>query len=183
MLNWESIEYFFAGDNPGLSHEGVPYALHMSPNLKGLSLRNCNLEGTLPLYLGKMTGMQLLDLADNKLEGTIPDNWGNLEDLQYLVLNGNTKLAGQLPDTFSKLTSLETMLVDNTRIHGDVNFMCDIMGIDLPNSDAIFVTCSDSHVSNCRCCNCCEDQDLACSDIIDVAIDDAWNKLRWVPLA
>ncbi|CAK8530398.1 unnamed protein product [Lathyrus sativus] len=64
--------------------------------LKRLVLRNCNINGTLPEYLGTMTKLQLLDLSFNKLSGTIPKSYAHMIAANYIFLTGNL-LSGQVP--------------------------------------------------------------------------------------
>ncbi|RVW29617.1 putative LRR receptor-like serine/threonine-protein kinase [Vitis vinifera] len=64
--------------------------------MKRLMLRGCNIFGSIPKDLAKMTELQILDLSFNKLEGTVP----NLEDLtkmELMYLTSNL-LNGPIPD-------------------------------------------------------------------------------------
>jgi hypothetical protein len=47
-------------------------------------LRNNNLSGSLPDYLGNMVQLKNLNLASNKFSGSIPDTWGQLSNLKLL---------------------------------------------------------------------------------------------------
>ncbi|XP_030460953.1 probable LRR receptor-like serine/threonine-protein kinase At1g53430 [Syzygium oleosum] len=70
------------------------------PNLQGMSmmqtliLRNCLLSGSIPDYIGEMTGLKTLDLSDNRLTGHVPDTMG--EGLNYMFLTNNS-LTGTVP--------------------------------------------------------------------------------------
>ncbi|KAL6205901.1 hypothetical protein ACLB2K_023153 [Fragaria x ananassa] len=64
---------------------------------KTLMLRNCNISGQLPEYLGEMTNLKTLDLSFNKLTGVIPDSFSGLADVEYMFLTGNM-LTGPVPD-------------------------------------------------------------------------------------
>lgn len=65
-------------------------------NLTTLILRNCNISGTLPAYLGNMTKLRTLDLSFNKLSGEIPDTFVGLGNVQFMYLTGNL-LSGSIP--------------------------------------------------------------------------------------
>ncbi|KAK2422691.1 putative leucine-rich repeat receptor serine/threonine-protein kinase [Trifolium repens] len=65
--------------------------------LKILVLRNCNINGTLPKYLGNMTTLKYLDLSFNKVSGTVPTTYASADTkLTYIFLTGNL-LTGQVP--------------------------------------------------------------------------------------
>ncbi|XP_030460954.1 probable LRR receptor-like serine/threonine-protein kinase At1g53440 [Syzygium oleosum] len=63
-------------------------------NMKYLILRNCLLTGSIPGYIGEMTGLKILDLSDNRLAGQVPDTMG--EGLNYMFLTNNS-LTGAVP--------------------------------------------------------------------------------------
>lgn len=48
------------------------------------NLRHNSLSGDIPLALGTLIDLQVLDLAENKLEGPIPESFSNLTSLSYL---------------------------------------------------------------------------------------------------
>ncbi|KAI4323059.1 hypothetical protein L6164_022695 [Bauhinia variegata] len=68
-----------------------------STSLQTLILRSCNINGTLPEYLGNMRSLITIDLSFNKLSGTIPSSYYGLRKSQYLYLTGNL-LTGPVPD-------------------------------------------------------------------------------------
>ncbi|KAH0870693.1 hypothetical protein HID58_077715 [Brassica napus] len=62
-----------------------------------LVLRNLNLTGELPSYLGRNTSnLTLLDLSFNQLSGVIPNTYEELGDVKNLYLTGNM-LNGSVP--------------------------------------------------------------------------------------
>ncbi|XP_058754557.1 probable leucine-rich repeat receptor-like serine/threonine-protein kinase At3g14840 isoform X2 [Vicia villosa] len=63
--------------------------LNSMTNLNTLVLRNCNISGELPGYLGTMTLLKHLDLSFNKLSGIIPDSYANMKSSNYIFLTGN----------------------------------------------------------------------------------------------
>ncbi|KAI4333479.1 hypothetical protein L6164_018285 [Bauhinia variegata] len=62
-----------------------------------LILRSCNINGTLPEYLGDMTELKTLDLSFNKLSGQIPSTFNGLRKAENIFLTGNF-LTGSLPE-------------------------------------------------------------------------------------
>ncbi|GMN72707.1 hypothetical protein TIFTF001_053596 [Ficus carica] len=65
--------------------------------IETLILRNCNINGTIPDYLGKMTSLKTLDLSFNKLTGNVPSSLTSLSDADYIFLAGNL-LSGEVAD-------------------------------------------------------------------------------------
>lgn len=53
-----------------------------------IELKKNNLTGTIPIVLGDLTSLLILDLDTNQIAGTIPVELGNLSNLQELHLDG-----------------------------------------------------------------------------------------------
>ncbi|XP_078431222.1 putative LRR receptor-like serine/threonine-protein kinase At1g53430 isoform X2 [Wolffia australiana] len=94
-------------------------------DMEQLVLRNCSLSGSIPSYIGNMTGLKALDLSFNRLTGEIPDTIRNLEALDYMYLTSNA-LSGSLPDwvvrskeyvdvSFNNLTDTRSAPIDCDR--------------------------------------------------------------------
>ncbi|KAL0743615.1 hypothetical protein Bca4012_085128 [Brassica carinata] len=64
-------------------------------SLKTLILRNCNLTGELPAYLGAIS-LKLLDLSFNKLSGPIPVAYRDLHNVDNIYFTSNM-LNGEVP--------------------------------------------------------------------------------------
>ncbi|XP_077251090.1 putative LRR receptor-like serine/threonine-protein kinase At1g07650 isoform X2 [Tasmannia lanceolata] len=69
--------------------------------MRTLILRNCNLSGAIPDYIGTMTKLKTLDLTFNKLTGNIPSNFGNLQKSDFMYFTSNL-LTGPVPDWMHK---------------------------------------------------------------------------------
>ncbi|GLT27164.1 hypothetical protein SLA2020_021850 [Shorea laevis] len=63
----------------------------------------CNLEGSIPTSLAKLTQLRSLELSNNHFFGPIPASIGNLSQLTSLGLEFNT-LSGQIPSSLANLT-------------------------------------------------------------------------------
>ncbi|XP_026458309.1 probable leucine-rich repeat receptor-like serine/threonine-protein kinase At3g14840 isoform X1 [Papaver somniferum] len=70
--------------------------LHNLKSMYILTLRSCNINGTLPTYFSSMKRLKSLDLSFNKLSGEIPNNFINPSLVKFLYLTGNL-LTGPLP--------------------------------------------------------------------------------------
>ncbi|XP_027191469.1 probable LRR receptor-like serine/threonine-protein kinase At1g07650 isoform X2 [Cicer arietinum] len=88
-------------DLNGSEYASLPQLKNI-PLLKTLILRNCNINGKLPDYLGNMTTLKHLDLSFNKLSGTIPISYAITSSVQYIFLTGNL-LTGPIPPWKAKI--------------------------------------------------------------------------------
>lgn len=70
-----------------------------------------DLEGTLPLNLQNLTGLQRLELQWNKISGPLPSLSG-LSSLQVLMLSNN-QFSSIPSDFFAGMTSLQSLEIDN----------------------------------------------------------------------
>ena len=92
----------------------IPPELGRLAKLKELWLSYNNLSGPIPPELGNLAELTALHLEENRLEGSVPQEIGRLDELVYLRLGGNAALAGPLPGTLSRLTSLRELSFEGT---------------------------------------------------------------------
>ena len=92
----------------------IPSELGDLGNLQGLELYDNELTGPIPPELGDLGNLQQLRLSSNDLAGPIPPELGDLSSILLLHMYNNTDLEGELPSSFSKLTSLEEFLAYGT---------------------------------------------------------------------
>ncbi|CAI5473266.1 unnamed protein product [Closterium sp. Yama58-4] len=120
----------------------IPACFSALTNLQVLDLHHNLLSGSIPLELGSMLSLQTLFLRRNKLTGAIPSNislaqnltnlWvdnntlhghlpgplGNLVNLVSLSISLNPGMNGSIPDTFTRLISLEFFNATSTSLSG-----------------------------------------------------------------
>ncbi|MDR3575869.1 MAG: hypothetical protein P4L50_18560 [Anaerolineaceae bacterium] len=90
-----------------------------SGHVTSLNLHNNNLKGTLPIQLGNLTGLQVLDLDTNHLSGSIPTQLGNLTDLHEIVLNNN-QFSGSIPTQLGNPTGMEELILNVNKLTGSI---------------------------------------------------------------
>ena len=84
-----------------------------------LALPAVGLTGAIPLQIGDLEALEILDLSSNRLTGAIPPALGRLSRLTELDLRGNS-LAGAIPGALGNLASLETMNLSDNRLTGSL---------------------------------------------------------------
>ncbi|KAL7084590.1 hypothetical protein ACP275_14G232000 [Erythranthe tilingii] len=113
------------------------------PNAFDLDLSDNSFSGELSHFLCNVTtnatySLQLLHLQGNKLSGEIPDCWTKWSSLTYLNL-GNNALSGRLPESIGFLTRLRSLNLYNNKISGRIpfsmSFCTDLVKIDLGDND------------------------------------------------
>ncbi|KAM7481315.1 hypothetical protein LguiB_005898 [Lonicera macranthoides] len=98
-------------DGVWISAQGYDWGQPISswlPNLRVLSLSNCNLSGPIDSSLLKLQFLSVIRLDGNNLNGALPENIFHLQTLQILDLSYNSELNGSLPEfpQNGKLTQL-----------------------------------------------------------------------------
>ena len=84
------------------------------PNLTYLDLSENRLVGTLPSIMHRMTALTHLSVSDNFFKGAIPSEFGLLTNLRTLDLSGNRFTS--IPNEISLLTNLEYLIVDDNSV-------------------------------------------------------------------
>ncbi|XP_056173118.1 probable LRR receptor-like serine/threonine-protein kinase At1g53440 [Syzygium oleosum] len=124
------------------------------PDLQGMNmmttliLRNCLLTGSIPGYIGEMTGLKTLDLSDNRLTGQVPDTMG--EGLNFMFLTNNT-LTGAVPSWVT--SSKESLDLSYNNFTGSPPISCQQSQVNLVSS----------YSSNGNNSLWCLEKDLPCS--------------------
>ncbi|KAF7815749.1 receptor-like protein EIX2 [Senna tora] len=95
----------------------IPISLWRLRNLQSLYLLSNKLSGSVSYKLGQLEHLQLLDLSDNLLSGSIPSTLGNLSSLTYLDLSIN-HLSGHLPKSLGQLSNLESLNLKGNSLVG-----------------------------------------------------------------
>ncbi|CAO2819890.1 unnamed protein product [Amaranthus hypochondriacus] len=89
------------------------YWLPKLKNLENLGLKNVTLTGEIPTSLSNLTRFSRLDLSFNKLTGPLPLWLANKTTLVYLNLYGNKFQTPIIPQWFSQLLNLKTLLLSS----------------------------------------------------------------------
>ena len=88
--------------------------------VRGLSLDDNNLAGTIPPELGGLDELFGLVLRYNQLSGAIPAELSKFDGLRDLFLSGNAEISGRLPPELGYTGGLEYFSIDDTNLSGPV---------------------------------------------------------------
>ena len=88
-------------------------------HVRMLGLSGNQLNGSIPLELGSLSGLEWLSLPFNQLSGVIPGELGSLSLLQYLELYSN-QLSAAIPAELGNLSSLLTLDLNSNQLSGSI---------------------------------------------------------------
>ncbi|KAL6629381.1 hypothetical protein ACP70R_029146 [Stipagrostis hirtigluma subsp. patula] len=128
---------------PSMKFPPLQNALHLTE----VVLRNCSIYGEIPLYLGQMQFLKVLDISFNKLTGQIPGNFGGMVALQYLYLTDNM-LTGDLPVWMlkNKASSKLNMDISYNNFTGNPPTECQQANVNMVSS---FSSSNDNSLKPC----------------------------------
>ena len=92
----------------------IPPELGNLTRLERLQFAGNDLAGPIPSELGNLTRVTVLALNHNRLTGRVPSEFGNLDSLEYLYVDNNPDLYGELPRTLLALSELKRVYLDDT---------------------------------------------------------------------
>ncbi|KAI5333992.1 PREDICTED: probable leucine-rich repeat [Prunus dulcis] len=105
-------------DNNNLTGR-IPSTIGNVQTLLTVRLDRNSLSGHVPSSLNNLSNMAELHLSNNKLTGPMPNLTG-MDLLYYVDMSNNTFDVSDVPDWFSTLQSLTTLMMENTRLQGKV---------------------------------------------------------------
>ncbi|KAL0364940.1 UNVERIFIED_CONTAM: putative leucine-rich repeat receptor-like protein kinase [Sesamum angustifolium] len=97
----------------------IPNTLGLVQSLEVVRLDRNSLNGPVPQNLNNLTSVQELFLANNMLTGPLPNLTG-MNSLNYVDLSNNSFDATDIPPWFSSLQSLTSLIMENTKIQGQL---------------------------------------------------------------
>ncbi|RDY01287.1 putative LRR receptor-like serine/threonine-protein kinase, partial [Mucuna pruriens] len=92
---------------------------NLSIELSYLYLGSNQISGKIPIELGNLISLALLNMAFNHFEGTIPTVFGKFQNIQILILSGN-KLVGDIPASIGNLSQLYDLRLAQNMLGGSI---------------------------------------------------------------
>ncbi|XP_066359370.1 probable LRR receptor-like serine/threonine-protein kinase At3g47570 isoform X2 [Miscanthus floridulus] len=86
---------------------------------EGLDLSHNELSGEIPLEIGGLINLDVLNISNNQLSGTIPSALGSCVHLGSLHMEGNL-LHGKIPESFISLRGISEMDLSRNYLSGEV---------------------------------------------------------------
>lgn len=99
----------------------IPSWLGTLTGLQELRFANNDLSGTLPSEIGRLTDLKALDGSNNTFTGSLFSEVGQLTSLQWLELEGN-KIGGELPSELGDAEKLKIIRLDDNLLQGSIPF-------------------------------------------------------------
>ena len=116
------LEILLMQYNPNLSGP-IPVGLKALSNsnaIRKIALQACNLNGTIPQWIGtELKSLEYLGLGNNKLSGPVPSTITELPNLEVLALDDNDLTANI--DMFHTLTNIRSLLLEDNKITGTLS--------------------------------------------------------------
>ncbi|WKA04189.1 hypothetical protein VitviT2T_022246 [Vitis vinifera] len=97
----------------------IPLSLGKITGLTSLVLSNNHLSGEIPLIWNDKPDLYIVDMANNSLSGEIPSSMGTLNSLMFLILSGN-KLSGEIPSSLQNCKDMDSFDLGDNRLSGNL---------------------------------------------------------------
>ncbi|KAL3730174.1 hypothetical protein ACJRO7_027218 [Eucalyptus globulus] len=139
LANCSNLKTLGAGWN--LIHGSLPRSFsNLSTSMKLISLSDNQIEGSIPLALGNLFNLSVLDLSNNSLTDRIPHSIGTLSNLEQLLLSGNM-FTREIPSSIGNITSLGRLDLSSNIFQGyipqSLSNCKQLIELDLSNNNLI----------------------------------------------
>ncbi|WVZ96205.1 hypothetical protein U9M48_041872 [Paspalum notatum var. saurae] len=118
LTNCTRLEVLDVDDNK-LGGVLPSFVANFTGPMKTLLMSKNPMSGVLPLAIGNLVDLEVLEFAENNLHGVIPEDIGRLHNLRFLSLESNLLSRG-IPPSFGNLTQLLTLSLSNNKLSGSI---------------------------------------------------------------
>lgn len=114
--NWNNNTNWLDTTKPLSTWYGITETSGRVTNIK---LEQNNLTGSLPITIGDLTNLRVLNLAENNISGEIPKELGNVISLLWIDFQFNS-LSGTIPQEFTNLFTLNGLILSHNQLSGAI---------------------------------------------------------------
>ncbi|RVW99334.1 LRR receptor-like serine/threonine-protein kinase GSO1 [Vitis vinifera] len=115
---WFNVTWLFLGNN--LFSGPIPLNIGELSSLEVLDVSGNLLNGSIPLSISKLKDLGVIDLSNNHLSGKIPMNWNNFHQLWTIDLSKN-KLSSGIPSSMCSISSLSLLKLGDNNLSGELS--------------------------------------------------------------
>ncbi|XP_072990203.1 protein STRUBBELIG-RECEPTOR FAMILY 7-like isoform X2 [Typha latifolia] len=139
----------------GTQSNQIPY--NLPPNLQRINLAQNQFRGNIPYSISQMSSLRYLNLGHNQLQDALGDVFNQLSNLVTMLVTFSDQIylsawlpihsmwdlsfnafSGDLPQSFSTLSSLTTLFLQSNQFTGYINVLADLPLKDLDVSNNRF---------------------------------------------
>ncbi|KAJ9709819.1 hypothetical protein PVL29_001337 [Vitis rotundifolia] len=114
---WFNVTWLFLGNN--LFSGPIPLNIGELLSLKVLDISGNLLNDGFPSSISKLKDLRVIDLSNNHLFGKIPKNWNDLHHLDTIDLSKN-KLSGGIPSSMCSMSLLSSLTLGDINLSGEL---------------------------------------------------------------
>ncbi|KAL1543003.1 non-specific serine/threonine protein kinase [Salvia divinorum] len=120
LANSTKLERFDVSEN--MLSGSLPESLaNLSIHINMFYIHKNQIHGNIPLGIGSLVNLDVVDLSHNLLDGLIPMSMSKLSSLHILFM-GRNGFGGELPSLFGNLTRLSRFHADGNEFSGNVPY-------------------------------------------------------------
>ncbi|GMJ10096.1 hypothetical protein like AT3G47570 [Hibiscus trionum] len=119
LTNCRGLEVLSFSNNPLISGKLPSLVGNLSSSLEEFYAAACDVKGGIPIEIGNLSRLIIIEIGGNELTEMIPVSIGGLKELQSLSLQDN-RLEGSIPSELCHLNKLAFLHLSSNKLSGSV---------------------------------------------------------------